>query len=515
MFGALILLLPLLGLVFSGSDNDGSGDNPIDGADPPPDPPDPPPDTDTSTPFGRTGHFVADDLFGTNAVYTINTDDGLPTETFESAIDAFQLESFRFPAGEAEPNGGDGEDWLDVTQLTETGELRPELTNFMDNVEGGVTLVIPTSGPPVDEYGDGLAGWAEQVVNRYGDKIDAFEIGNEYWGGMGETEYGQKADIAVRALAAGIAAADEGDPDILVQMATPNAESEFHSSVDDRGYLPRLTDANNAIIDQLSDEARMQIDGVIEHYYWNDSPIPFQDNPQEVRFITRDYEVWRDRLGEDLDLYITEWNVKSADGERTGIQSMAILIEMVENMVEMDTETAHVWPINHNTTNDLGGGYTDGEVLTDDRGRVIETVRGAVFDLMSEALPGKELIRLDLEDVPDEFEIAAYEGDGEIVLYLGSQSLEPVNIAFDLRDIAPDFQSASAVRVGYDPATANGQSYVPGESIQPDRSVEIDGEPYYLTEHDVQALLTDFTFDSADIEVTLLPYQVLQMRIAS
>lgn len=504
MMYLLLLLIPLIGLMGLGSDDDPET---VEGD------PDEDPDPELYPNVTRTGLTVSHDLFGANVAYSINTDEGTPTETLQSSIEAFELENFRFPAGQAEPDGVAGKDYLDITQLTDTGDLRPELTDFMDNIEGGVTLVIPTAGTAVDDYGEGLSDWTEKVMNEYGDKIDAFEIGNEYWSYMGETEYGQKANIAIDALARGIALADVGDPDILVQMATPNAQSEFHVSVDDRGYADRLSDANNTIIDQLDETSRAHVDGVVEHYYWNDSPFPFDGKSTEVRHIDVDYDIWHDRFGRDLDLYITEWNIKANNDVRTGVQSLPLLTEMVENMVELRVDTAHVWPINHNTTNDIGGSFDVGEVLTDDQGRVIENVRGAMFDLMAKSLPGKELLRLDLENLPDTSDIAAYEGDGVIVLYIGSHSLEPVDLEFDLRDVAPDFQSATGVVVGYDPATSDGQSYVPGKGMQPDRSVEIDGKPYYLTEHDTRALLIDKVFAAPQINVRLLPYQVLELTI--
>ncbi|MCM2563944.1 hypothetical protein M8756_17840 [Lutimaribacter sp. EGI FJ00015] len=477
-------------------------------------------DADPVSTITRTGHFVSEDLFGTNAVYSVNTDQGTPTETLESSIEAFDLETFRFPAGQAEPNGidgedadVDGEDYLDITQLTEDGELRPELTDFMDNIEGGVTLVIPTAVTSVEGYGEGLSEWAEKVMNEYGDKIDAFEIGNEYWSHMGETEYGQKANIAIQELANGISAAETGNPDILVQMATPTGLSEFHSSVDDRGYMDRLTDANNTIIDQLDEESRTQVDGVIEHYYWNDSEVPFDDDATERRHIDSDYEVWEERFDRELDLYITEWNVKNSNTTSNGMQSLPILTELVENMVEMGVDVGHVWPINHNTLNDMGGNFDDPEVLTDDQGRVIENVRGAMFDLMSTNLPGKELVEIETDDLPESTDLVAFKGDGELVIYVRSYDLDRVDFSLDVSDLVPDFQSATGVQVGYDPDTSDGMAYVPGEGVRPSESVEIDGEPYYLTEHDTQAMLTDHAYDAPRIDISLRPFEVLQLTI--
>ncbi|MCM2561288.1 hypothetical protein M8756_00450 [Lutimaribacter sp. EGI FJ00015] len=561
MIYLLLLMIPLIGLTALGSDDPESVDddeepdedpvpdedpdpgpvvdpNPDPGVDPDPGPvidptpdpdpvvdPDPDPDPDPvvdpdsdedpdpASPITRTGHFVSEDLFGANAIYSVNTDQGTPTETLESSIEEFELDTFRFPAGQAEPDGVDGEDYLDITQLTEDGELRPELTDFMDNIEGGVTLVLPVVGASVEEYGEGMSEWAEKVMNEYGDKIDAFEIGNEYWARMGETEYGQKANIAIQELASGISAADAGDPDILVQMATPTGQSEFHSSVDDRGYMDRLTDANNTIIDQLDEDSRTQVDGVIEHYYWNDFDFPFDHDAAERRHIDADYEVWEERFERELDLYITEWNVKTTNTTCNGLRSLPIMTELVENMVEMDVDVGHVWPINHNTINDIGGSFDDPEIVTDDQGRVIENVRGAMFDLMSTNLPGKELVEIETDDLPDSTDLVAFEGDGELIIYIRSYVFDKNDFTLDVSDLVADFQSATGVQVGYDPDTSDGMAYVPGEGVQPSASIEIDGEPYYLTEHDTQAELTDYTYDDPRIDISLRPFEVLQLTI--
>ena len=53
---------------------------------------------------------------------------------------------------------------------------------------------------------------------------------------------------------------------------------------------------------------------------------------------------------------------------------MGVLVEMVENMVEMDVVQGAVWPIIHNTANDLGGPLGAGTIETDDEGRVVHTV---------------------------------------------------------------------------------------------------------------------------------------------
>lgn len=463
--------------------------------------------------FERTGQVVSDELFGANAVFSIHTEDGALTETYDSAVDAFEIENFRFPAGQAEPDQGDteDEDWINITKLTEDGALRPELTTFLDATQGGVTLTIPTGHLPTDEYGQGLEEWAELVMTEYGDVVDAFEIGNEYWYLMGETEYGAKANIAIKALTNAIDAAGTEDADILVQMASTFAQSEFHSSVDSRGFDARLIDANQTIINQLDENAKSDLDGVVEHYYWNKGSDSFNDSSGEVNYIDRDLEVWDRNFDQELDLHITEWNVKASNEETYGMKSVGVLVEMVENMVELGVDGASVWTLVHNTTNDLGGS-NDGIVETDEENRVTETVRGAIFDLMSETLPGMELIRLDLESVDNNMELSAYEKDGEFALYFGNNSDTAESFTVDLRDLIPNFSTTSGVQVGYDKDTANGQHYSTSQrSMVASETVTVDGEVYYLNEHDTGATLTDHAYSSALINVTLNPFEVIQI----
>ena len=323
-------------------------------------------------------------------------------------MEAFEINNIRFPAGQAElgPGDVDGLDALDITQLTTEGGLRPELTSFTDRIDTDVILTITTT-TPLSSYGDDLDTWAEMVMYEYGDKISAFEVGNEYWSFMGETEYGQRANIAVQALARGIETADVEEADIIVQMASTYNESEFASSRSSAGFIGRLTAANNTFIDQFSPSTPSEIDRVVKRYYWNKSPIPFENNSSEIAYLDVDFDVWQSHLSQDLDFHITEWNLKTENCTCNGLRSMAIHVEMVENMVELGVDSDQVWPIIHNTTNDLGGSADDGVIKNDAQGQVVETVRGPIFDLMSEALPGKDLIKLDIESVENGMEIAA------------------------------------------------------------------------------------------------------------
>ncbi len=516
---AILLLLPFL-LFSSGGEDAELDPEPTDDPIPTPDPdplpdPEPGPGPSSDSDVVRTGLTVSDDLFGVNAHYTVSTDAGVPTENFQSGIDAFQVEDLRFPAGRAEDSGEEGVDWLDITELTEDGQLRPELTEFLDNVDGDVTLVIPTTNAPLEEYGEGMAEWAETLLNDYGEQIQAFEIGNEYWGRMGETEYGQYANIAIQELAQGIENANTGNPQIIMQMGSPIGSSEFGPSVDDRAFLTRLHASNHTIIDQLSEEAKSHLDGVLEHYYWKQSPLPFDDSSAEIRHMDKDLHVWESRFEQELDFYITEWNLKSGNCSCNGMPVLSIYVEMVENMVELGVDVAHIWPMAHNTTNDIGGPADDSVVDTDEDGRVIETLRGAIFDIMSDTLPGKELIYVEVPGMPEGFTVAAFEGDGEHVFFVTNATMGALDVTIDLSEIVPDLTLIDTTQISYDPDSSDGLRFEPGEGIVPATSVDINGTDYFINEHDVRAQLTDETYSTPTFDAALLPFEMLVIRVFS
>ena len=214
----------------------------------------------------------------------------------------------------------------------------------------------------------------------------------------------------------------------------------------------------------------------------------------------------------DLDLHITEWNIKASNIENNGVKSLGVLVGMVENMVELDVVQGAVWPIVHNKTNVLGGTVNEGIVQTDDQGRVTETLRGAMFDLMSTSLPGMELIQLDLESVENDKELAAYEKDGEFVVYIGNNLEMAETITVDLAGLLPNFNKAHGVKVGYDRETYNGRVYSSAlRALTDTRFISIDGERYSLNEHDTCAVLTDYDFISSLIEINLNSFEIMQI----
>ncbi len=477
-----------------------------------------------------TGMFVSQEMFGANAVFSVNTDMGVPLENYVEGARALDIVNFRFPAGQGDSLDGENEgvDWLNVIELEENedGEmvLREEVRNALDaaiaahdnGTDVKVTMVIATKLYSIEEYEDkydDIARFAEIMVTDYADQIEAIEIGNEYWA-IGETSYGTKADIAARALAEGMERAgvsEDDQPSIIVQMATPNEGSEYHESVDDRPFGERRDDANQHIIDLLSEEAREAIDGVVEHYYYRRDYDEFTGNGNEQGFIPNDYAIWEADFDKELDLHVTEWNIRTTNLEQNGIRSAGILPEMMEYMVSWGTDAAHGWPVVHNTTSMLAGTRSDMPILNED-GWVVNSVRGATFDVMSSEMVGLQLLETNFSNDDGRMEIQAYQEDGKVVVQVASRTGEAVDLDLDLSSLVSGYENAYGVKVGYDRSadSSDGVYRDNGEYVQAESTI-IDGEPYYFNEYDVRATVTDVGVDGADLNLSLNPYEMVQL----
>ena len=477
-----------------------------------------------------TGMFVSQEMFGANAVFSVNTDMGVPLENYVEGARALDIVNFRFPAGQGDSLDGENEgiDWLNVIELEENedGEmvLREEVRNALDaaiaahdnGTDVKVTMVIATKLYSIEEYEDkydDIARFAEIMVTDYADQIEAIEIGNEYWA-IGETAYGTKADIAARALAEGMERAgvsEDDQPSIIVQMATPNEGSEYHTSVDDRPFGERRDDANQHIIDFLSEEAREAIDGVVEHYYYRRDYDEFTGDGNEQGFIPNDFAIWEANFDKELDLHITEWNIRTTNLEQNGIRSSGILPEMMEYMVSWGADAAHGWPVVHNTTSMLAGTRSDMPILNED-GWVVNSVRGATFDVMSSELVGMQLLETQFSNDDGRMEIQAYQEGGKVVVQVASRTGEAVDLDLDLSSLVSGYESAYGVKVGYDRSadSSDGVYRDDGEYIQAESTI-IDGEPYYFNEYDVRATVTDVEVDGADLNLSLNPYEMVQL----
>lgn len=487
--------------------------------------------------FTPVGDTLTASFFGTNAIYTVNTDYGVLLDNYVAATDELDVTHIRFPGGQGDPvdpNDVDGEEWLNIVKMEPNadGEMdfRPEVRSMFDwaathHPEGDdstdprykLTLVIPVKPIPTDDYSEfaeQIEAFVQKTMEDYPDIVEAFEIGNEYWS-IGEAAYAARADIAAVAIERGMETAGfkEGDqPKILVQMATPNEGSDYHSSVDDRGFLVRNEAANQTIIDGLGDEAKDAIDGVVEHYYFRQNNAQFKGGNADMNHINKDLEVWEANFEKELDVHITEWNLRTTNIAQNGMISASVLQEQVQYMANLGVDSASIWATQHNTTTDLVGAAEDVPIL-DDEGRLVSTIRGALFDLMTTSLIGTQAVQTTLSDETAKVEINAYQSDNRVVFYVASRSLDSMDLDIDFSLMVDEFDSVVGTQIGIDhgPESSDGRMHSPGVGQIDANHVIVDGERYYYDEHDVMATLTDFTYDSTDISVSLKPYEIIEI----
>lgn len=452
-----------------------------------------------------TTHNVTSDHFSGNIISTKNTVSGVPTPDYQDAVEYLDINTLRYPAGQPDIVYSDG--------MLHGNDLHSHLVSFLDwakEEDFKVLLVTPTfdsyPGPEV------ISEFVRLVLEQYGDIVTGFEIGNEYWQQQGEAEYGTVASETILAIENAVVEFDY-DPQILVQMGNPaGAFTNFPSGVDT--WSNRIASANGEIIDNISSPAQDLIDAVVEHYYYNDSYNNFTGASYEVNFIPNKFQVWEERFGRPLDLHITEWNITNRNTDALGVRAGPILVQQFENMIEMGVDKAYVWPPHHNTANDLAGSR---QVLIDtETSLVINSVGGAIFDLMSTSLPGTHIVDMSFEGMNELINLNTYASEEITVLYVSSLAEGLLDVSIDLNGYIDSFVSLNGVLVGYDTNSSNGEhfSYVAEEFVNSD-FVTIEGENHYLNEHDVNAKVT--FFDESDLgggsslSFQLKPHEVMQI----
>jgi Ca2+-binding RTX toxin-like protein len=467
------------------------------------------------TNFTLTNQLATAELFGGNAVIGPNTNAGTPTSEFKSAQSAIGITNIRFP-------GGDTPTLYQNGLLKPNGELIDEVTNFLDWAQANgkkVSLVTPIRDGIIPQNFQDLTDFVELVLLNYGDVIAQFEIGNEFWGEMGETEYGQRANKSIIAIQNGIIGSGY-NPDILVQMANVTASnSEFNASSD--GFSQRIESANQTIIDQLSSAARGALDGVIEHYYFkDDGEISFDGSSREMGWIDKSMTRWNAAFGSDFELHVTEWNIDRRANDLNGIRAASTILEQFEYMLDLGVDSAYVWPVQMNTRTDLAGHPGDNLVMDPATGILLNTVRGAIFDMMTNSIIGMERVEADFSNNNGSIEINTFQSDEKVVFYVSSRSLEKQTFDLDFSQMIGAYNRVSGIQLGYDPNSSNGQHWN-GETNIASEFVIIDGTPYYWNEHDVQAKITQLNETQlvnetqlgggTHLTVTLKPYEVIEI----
>ena len=498
------------------------------------------------------GSIASADLFGGNVLATRSDMAGVGS--YGEAINDMGVTSLRYPGGTlaeqffdiSNPNAEIGVD----ESTGETTDFIP-LSDFMNfaAVEGHpVTIVIPTRDlltDSVDANGDRLPHIDEDALRTfvndvmtgvYGDaKVSAFEIGNEYWSGgeMNATEYGRLASKMATLIDAQLRIVNDAHPeidtnqtDILVQMGLnygTSRISDTYGAMDaheaiaqiNSAYGTNLTDANirangtlnwtevnNELIKVNFDTVEEQdaVDGIVAHVY---STGELDDYSKAYDLSTIDH-IWRDDPAfRDIDIHVTEWNLKSTTAldpnADYGLYQAQEMLEIVEEFMTYDVTEAHVWPLIQNTRNALSSGFDYTGMNSP----------AEMFRMMAENLPGKSMLDFTPNDretqlETDTVDVHGFAGEGDVVFYITSNADATATTALDFSGLIAGHGAMEVTVLGVADGQAAGsnQSDAVVEAVNPasiyangNLSVTLDpGEIMQVVIHDVTP-----TDDFADV----------------
>ncbi|MEC7764480.1 MAG: calcium-binding protein [Pseudomonadota bacterium] len=474
-----------------------------------------------------TGMVVRPELFGGNTLYSLNTLD--PDGSFVQAVGQLGVTGLRYPGGTMTEEWGAAfyDDPNTLPAHVTDAHSFIGLDAFLDwtTAQGrAATIVLPTShlfiGDPVGqapraldtvavaEIGDFIA----DLVARHPDAVvDGFEIGNEYWGPvdrMTSQEYGILANAVAIAAQAGldsVLGAGATQPKIFVQSGQQWGRDfelggvYYGSGMD---WPEKVTQANSDVLAELTDAAKIAIDGLIEHYYFVETtdPLNIGDTAPEkadryYREMQWDMRQWNAvfdpaRHGV-LDIAVTEWGVPWVNREQWGLKSAGAVLEMFEGLVRMSADSAHVWPIEMDGAVDFAGSHTDRDGADSDK----LTARGQVFRLMAEYTIGLEVLDNGFSAAHaavQSVEVNSYGSDDRFVVFISSREAVTQNVELDVSAYVPGFTSMSGQRLSLinDDAHWN--------------------EARWFAETD--ALSAADLGNSALIDVTLKPYEVVMVE---
>lgn len=434
------------------------------------------------------GNTVSGEMFGANALFDTNTlTNGEIRAGYLDALMASGAQNVRFPGGMVEID-------FNVMRM-ENGQLREELVNFLDDVRavneaGGelsVSIVLPTQAYIAgSEYAD----FVQTVSDQYGDVVSGFEIGNEYSlgarnpdglfsehpedaasrpteFGISETTYGQQVERIVTALNIGLRRALEDDalaasgfdPDILIQMSDiVGASSTFRGTGDHAA-------ADRAILSQISSGVMALIDGYVGHYYYNESHAEselFDGDWREVRSFPGRIESWNDTL-QDLfgseatrnDLSFTEWNNNIRNVDQHGLKSASVLAKQFEYMIEMGTDSAFIWPLQHNTNTSISGHYADTVADLTPAGEVFSSLN----NLLNPSLNGGQIFSLgdgNFSSLDNRLDVATYSSQYENVFVISNRSYNQVVENINFSSGISDILDGTLFTIGIDASSSDG-----------------------------------------------------------
>lgn len=479
-------------------------------------------------------NLISEDLFGGNLLAPRGS--LLGEGSYSEAISELGVYGLRYPGGSLTEYMFDITD-PNATELIDerTGEAETtiglsDFLNYAETAAHPVTIVVPTRtqlSDEVDENGDripdidedDLRSFISDVASgEYGNAdISAFEIGNEYWGSgeMNALEYGRLAAEMASIIDSELTAAGAGEIDILVQKGNSFGYSDINDDYEGVPTADVFEDLNSKYKLDLGEEALYSsgdinwthiasrlvldgfeesdnistVDGIVTHIY------SYGDKAPATRFLDLNQanEVWISKYP-DLELHITEWNLKSTPGldehDDYGLFQAHEMLNIMEEFIRTGVDNAHVWPLIQSSKSALSVGPGHEFEST--------TAAGEMFFLMAETLPGKFLVDLspdsrETESHLGEISVHMYAGENELALFIVNESREDsLSSRIDLSNFIQGFEQADIVVLGVEHGEAPGSN---------------DSRPF-VEEVDPSVI------DRGQIEASLDPGEVMQIVLS-
>lgn len=489
---------------------------------------------------GATGHRVSEDLFGANLLMHANGDYGEVSTQYQNAFSALGATGVRYPGGTVT------ELYFDLAAPNDRhSEVRADrfvdLTNaisFAQDHEVSMTLVLPTRylintdlpifGAPRPLHGEGLNAlrqFIEDLFAEYGGElpIDAFQIGNEYWGtaDLTATEYALVADAITMELVAtfeDLGLNEAGQPDILLQMANPwsgefqnggalqNLESArpflsaYGLTADDYvdgelRWQSKINAGHNAILSGISEEAKAQIDGLTQHYYYKQEDLTFGIDRGGMQYIDEAFALYQDAGFAHTELHLTEWNIYSRNETETGMRSAGAILDQFQNIVDLGTSSAHLWPPTLPTTSNM---WESTGAITG------LTPAGAII---AELRDMTGYYSLELEVFGEQIAAFGFTNGAVTSVFLASRSDSSIDLDVDFSQVIPSWENVAAELISYDPASVDGRHFLGSDHT----AVPV------FQDHDAVAIIKDvqLDFSGSQTKIELDPFEVLHIQFES
>lgn len=409
------------------------------------------------------GSVITAANFGINLVLGYERFGGQPWEKFDEIQSAVGSQDVRFPGGVESELLFDYANPDATVTIAPDGSVRQLIAPdaFLDYCAASGSRA--TFNLPVMQllngarYGardfdaakeDEVRAYVAHLLEKAGPQgIATFELGNEYEAYMTSAEYGRVSSHLARIVDQEIDryyAAHPADagfrPDVAVQVWGQSQGGTYS--------LSDLSNRNLIVMAEFSAEELAAVTAVTSHFYYDEGDNLGKPNyhiysniAASVGYSLAMMADWNTATGRSLDTVFSEWNVNLNDRANYGLQQIPVLLEMFSTFVAGGVDQMDFWSTMYHATS-----------LANYRGEL--QAAGTLFQVMSH-----DLIGMRATDVPvasDKFDIHAFAGHGQAVLFVSSLGDGALSLDLDLSRYLSHYTLASARLMQVDLSRADG-----------------------------------------------------------